>query len=88
MGGAVSEAEEEIPESNDDGCPGGWYRTAFCYSVYRFLRPHADGVYSASPHLDRCNDRLVLDAVQYFEVEQGRARAHANELIDANRRPT
>lgn len=82
MGGEIIEGESERPESIADGCPGGWYRTPFFFSVSRYIRPTtADGVYSPNLNLDRSTDRLVLDAVQFYETEQARARHWANDRI-------
>ena len=82
MGGDLNEEEDETPESNADGCPGAWYRTPFFFSLQRYLRPCADGIYSANQNLDRTSDRLVIDAVQVYETEQARARGWANQKID------
>jgi hypothetical protein len=82
MGGELDADENETIEPNDEGCPGGWYRTLFFASLQRYLRPVADGIYSANQNLERTDDRLVIDAVQAYEVEQSRARAWANQRID------
>lgn len=66
-------------EPNEDGCPGSWYRCDFVYSLHRYLRPCAEGVYSPNLSLDRSPDRLVVDATSYFELEQGRWRAWVAE---------
>ena len=34
----------------------------------------------ANPRLDRCEDRLVVDAVLYFEAEQEALVSHRDEL--------
>lgn len=59
-------------ESDEDGCPGGWYRTAFYQSFERYRRGQHE-----SPHTRECKDRLVFDALLYFETEQAR---HAESL--------
>lgn len=83
MGGEFDETvgEPEPSEPNDEGCPGGWYRTAFAASVRRYHRPVAEGVYSPNLLLARCDDPLVHEAVTYFEHEQARHRAWAHEQI-------
>lgn len=81
MGGELDADENEIPESNDDGCPGGWYRTPFFWSLGRYLRPLASGVYSPNLSLERTADRLVLDAVQFYETEQARASNWAQRVM-------
>lgn len=50
-------------ESDCDGCPGGWVRSAFALSFMRYRK---------GPHLAACKDRLVHDAVDYYEGEQAR----------------
>jgi len=87
MGGEPNDetGDDEPTEPNDDGCPGGWYRTAFAASVRRYHRPVADGVYSPNLQLDRCDDRLVHEAVAYFEHQRARHRAWADELIQRQR---
>lgn len=54
-------------ESDVEGCPGGWYRTAF----YRSFERYRSGQHE-SPYLRGCADRLVFDALQYFEGESGK----------------
>jgi len=88
MGGQPDDdgSEEDEPiESNEDGCPGGWYRTEFAASVRRYYRPVSEGVYSPNLLLDRCEDRLVLDAVAYYELERARHRAWADRQIQQQR---
>lgn len=75
--GIEDENGEEVPESADEGCPGGWYRCVFVWSVARYFRSQANGTYSENLHLSRCEDRLVLDAVNYYETERSRWRAWA-----------
>lgn len=60
--------EGQHGESDCDGCPGSWYRTPYMGSVERYRR-NAQG---QSPHLDRTTDRLVIDAVLYYEQESTR----------------
>jgi len=74
-------AEPEPIEPNDEGCPGGWYRTPFFASVSRYLRPVAEGVYSPNLTLERTRDRLVIEAVKYYEHEQSRHRRWCSELV-------
>lgn len=82
MGAHQEDHDPEPCESNDDGCPGGWYRCDFFYSVARYLRPVAEGVYSPNLLLQRCDDPLVNEAVTYFEHEQQRHRNWCREQID------
>jgi hypothetical protein len=67
--------EDRYPiEPNEDGCPGAWYRCDFVFSLHRYMRPCAEGVYSPNLALERTSDRLVVDAIAYFEHEQMRWR--------------
>lgn len=64
------------PETHDEGCPGGWYRCNFVDSMLRYeRRMSSDGVFSHNILLDRCNDRLIIEATQYLE-QQRLARAN------------
>lgn len=80
--GDSSPEDPERPERSDEGCPGGWYRTAWALSVFRYLRPVAEGVYSPNLLLDQSNDPLVIEAVTYFEHQQMRWRAWSSEMIN------
>lgn len=57
----------EHGESNCDGCPGSWYRTAWWHSFDKYRSGTRE-----SPYLRGCTDRLVFDAIQYYEAEQAR----------------
>lgn len=57
------------PELHDEGCPGAWYRCQFARSVLRYRRMLTDSGFSANILLDRCEDPLVIEAVQYLERE-------------------
>jgi len=63
MGGAGTHAE-----SNCDGCPGAWYRTVFALSFERYRRGPNGAVRTS-------DDRLIADAIQYYESEQNRYEA-------------
>jgi hypothetical protein len=63
-------------DDHRDGCPGAWYRCGFAASLYDYERHMTDAGFSANPLLDRCHDRLVLEAIQFLETERLRARAH------------
>lgn len=60
MGGEGAHAE-----SNCDGCPGAWYRCAFALSFQRYRRGTNGAVFVS-------DDRLIADAIQYYEGEQAR----------------
>lgn len=66
-------------ETHEEGCPGSWYRSAFALSVIPYLRNLHQGGYSENLRLTRCTDRLVLDAVAYYERMQLSARRYFDE---------
>lgn len=69
------------PEPLQDGCPEGWARSPFAVSVLPYVRRRdTQGNRVANPRLDRCEDRLVVDAVLYFEAEQEALVSHRDEL--------
>lgn len=57
-------------EPHEDGCPGAWYRTPFVASVQRYMR-HGE---IESPLMALCTDRLVREAVSFYEYQCARAR--------------
>lgn len=62
-------------EPPEHGCPGGYQRSPLVWSIDRYYRRRIDGGGRvANPHLDRCDDWLVLDAVLYLEAEEERCR--------------
>jgi hypothetical protein len=63
------------PEMHDEGCPGAWYRCDFVRSLWKYERLMTDSGYSPNIMLDRCDDPLVLEAIQYLENERLRARS-------------
>lgn len=67
---------EEPHDSNQEGCPGSYYRCEWVWSCFRYMRPVSfDGVYSANQELDRTTNRLTIDAIRHLEYEQSRWRA-------------
>ncbi len=73
---------EEPKETHDEGCPGAWYRTRFVRSLIPYERvSSSDGVLSENIRLSRCDDPLVIDAVQYLEIERARARSHFQDKL-------
>jgi hypothetical protein len=74
----LNDTREPDPESpsewTTDGCPGAWYRCAWALSVSHYERLLTDGGFSENLHLTRSDDRLLLDAVAYLEMERIRAR--------------
>lgn len=71
--------DDEPKEDHGDGCPGAWYRSRFVRSLLRYERTSADGVLSENLNLTRCDDPLVLEAVQALEIERANSRAHWRE---------
>lgn len=71
-------------EPNDDGCPGGWYRSGFAMSVMPYERTIMDGSIASNPLLDRCDDPLVLAATQYIEAQRLRHRHYWNDKISGS----
>jgi hypothetical protein len=69
-------------EDATEGCPGGWYRSLFVASIYPYLRRRDDhGNRVANLLLDRCDDDLVLQLVQYAEDEQERYKGWEAEQM-------
>ena len=69
-------------ERISDGCPGGWYRCRFVWSLHPYLRVRCEGGMRVSnPMLDRCDDEFVLQCVQVYEHHQERAAAHRLEAM-------
>ncbi len=76
------EPSEHPKETHEDGCPGAWYRCGFVTSLLKYERHVSEhGAYSDNPLLSRCEDPLVLEAIQYLELERARARAYAREQM-------
>lgn len=70
------------PEPASDGCPGGWYRSRFVWSLQPFMRMRAEGGQRVSnPMLDRCDDELIMQLVLHFEHEQEAFEAWKMEQI-------
>jgi hypothetical protein len=66
------------PEDPGEGCPGAWYRNPFIDSVIPYLRRRdQNGARVQNHRLDRCDDRLIVDAV--YMVEQHQERAHSRD---------
>lgn len=72
----------ECPEDPGEGCPGSWYRNAFTDSVIPYMRRRdQNGARVQNHRLDRCEDRLIVDAVYIVEHHQERAHARDAELF-------
>lgn len=64
-------------EDTADGCPGGWYRTAFASSVLRYSRRRTEHGGRVDNGLLRDTPPQIWEAVLEFELEQERSHAHA-----------
>lgn len=69
-------------EDAREGCPGSWVRSRFVASVIPYLRRRTDGG-GRVPNLllDRCDDDLLVQLVNYTEHEQDAYEAYSAEEI-------
>ena len=67
-------------ELGDEGCPGGWYRCSFIASLLKYARLLTEGGFSSNILLDRCEDRLVIEAIQYLETEKLRSSNYCQKV--------
>lgn len=68
------------PDDHDDGCPASWYLSEFANSLAKYERILTEAGFSANLLADRCDDPLVIEALQYIERERVRSRNHWNEI--------
>lgn len=69
-------------ERPGDGCPGGWYRSRFYWSLAPYLRMRADGGMRVSnPLFEHCEDDLLIQLVLHLEHEQERWEGQRAETI-------
>lgn len=72
-------------EDPEGGCPGGWIRCGFIESLTPYLRKRTEGGGRVqNMRTDRCDDRLVLDAVLYFEDCQESRVGYGEQLRAKN----
>lgn len=76
---------EHPPEPLDDGCPGAWYRCAFVLSLHKYERPLTEHGFSDNLLTSRSDDRLLLEALSYYEREKLRARARDLEIMHSKK---
>lgn len=69
------------PEQHDDGCPGGWYRSEFIASLQKYERIFLESGFCSNVLLDRTDDRLVIEATQYLELERIRHKNHSSQVM-------
>ena len=68
-----------------EGCPGGWYRCRFVASLHKYRRGSAkDGARNENLLLSRCEDRLVLEAIDYLEHQEAHSLGYFYEMKDAD----
>lgn len=72
------EDPEHPKDSHEEGCPGAWYRCAFVRSLQKYERLLLGDNFQSNLLANRCEDRLVLEALQFIESERVRARAYWN----------
>ena len=65
-----------------EGCPGGWYRCLFVQSLHKFRRKGSE-TRTENLLLSRCQDRLVLESIDYLESEEGHSLGAFYEARDA-----
>ena len=59
----------------DTGCPGAWYRTAFMRSLDPYYRRRTEGGGRIeNPAFSRCDDPLVIEAIQTLEAYEDAAQ--------------
>jgi len=80
--GRLCEHRLELFEDHREGCPGGWYRCGFVYSLLPYHRPYSQGMFSENIRLSRTDDPLVIEAVQFYENELLRSQ---DEFFQATR---
>lgn len=69
-------------ERPSDGCPGGWYRSRFVWSLNHYFRERVEGGQRVpNPLLDRCDDDFVLLCERVYVREQERAAAYRLEQL-------
>lgn len=71
-------------EDHEDGCPGAWYRCAFVLSLHKYARLLTDNGFSDNLLLSRSDDRLLLEALSYYEAERLAARVHDQEVLHSD----
>lgn len=67
----------------EEGCPGGWYRSGFVRSLHKYRRRGGEQK-TENLFLTRCQDRLVLEAIAYLEDEEGHSLSAFLEARDAD----
>ncbi len=75
-----------MPEDPDDGCPGGWYRCRYIYSLMPYFRLRTQsGDRVENLHLRHITNSRIIEAVHYFEGEREAAIAYWHERVERDR---
>lgn len=70
------------PELPDEGCPGGWYRSRFVWSLTDYMRTRTEaGDRVGNPFFDTCDDPLVWAWILYFERQQEEMAGYRAQAI-------
>jgi hypothetical protein len=76
------------PEITDEGCPGGWYRSRFVWSLVDLLRVRTEtGDRVRNPFFDESEDPLVWAWVLYFERCQEEAAGYRSQAMQKDLEP-
>lgn len=81
---AAAKVHPDFPtEDASDGCPGGWYRSRFIDSLMPYLRRRDQhGGRVPNMILDRSDDDLIFELVQYAEDQEERYQMHREEVMN------
>ena len=72
------------PEDWGNGCPGGWYRTPFIASIWKYIRSRDEiGGWNDNEFLRDTNNALVKAACRYYETYVENRHSYQNHLINA-----
>lgn len=79
------------PEDPADGCPMSWVRSTYAASVLDYARKRTEGGQRVpNPKLDECEDRMIVEAVLYYEECEDRLHSHqsrcAREKMENDRK--
>ena len=73
------EQADDPPEGHAQGCPGGWYRSAFIDSLRDFEPLQAEGGSTPCYELEQADSRLIHEWVRLLQIEQARQSAFEHE---------
>lgn len=62
---------QQPTEDAREGCPGSWYRSRFVATLMPYMRRRAEhGARVPNLLLDRCDDDVIIQLVNYTEEQQ------------------